>query len=195
MVNEKQLRLEVAMKMKNIYEEKQKKWEAFRAAERQRRVDKARQAEFDRLAGIMADSRARREYTRSKFHQTLSVRSHHHAAIVIQRAFREMKSRRWWRERVQVRLQFERRSRENRAAVKIQHAWRQYQQHKAYKAMHFKAVYTSRVVALAEPTPGKFPAWASEDPMYKRGITITGLPVQPNVVYICSYFCNCRESS
>jgi hypothetical protein len=95
------------MKMRLVYEEKQREWEAFRAAESQRRIDKARQAELDRLAGIMAQSRARREYTQSKFRQTLSVRSHHQAATVIQRAFREMKSRRWWQEKVAARLQME----------------------------------------------------------------------------------------
>ena len=168
------------MKMREIYEEKQRRWEAFRTAEGQRRLDQARQAELDRLAEIMAESRARREYTQLKFRQTLSVRSHHHAAIVIQRAFRETQSRRWWQERVEARVQFERRSRENRAAVKIQRAWRVYRQHKIYRSTHFKAVYTSPVVALPHPAgQGRYsPAWTGEGPSYKRYTTITGLRVK-----------------
>ena len=59
---ERRLRLEASMKMREIYEEKQKRWQEFREAERQRRIDKANQEELDRLAGILACSRARREY-------------------------------------------------------------------------------------------------------------------------------------
>ena len=177
MVGERQSRLEAAMKMREIYEEKQRWWEEFRAAEAQRRVDKARQAELDRLAQIMAESRARREYTQSKFQQTLSVRSHHHAAIVIQRAFREMKTRRWWQERVQMRLRQERRRRQHRAAVRIQRSWRLYQQRKIYQAMHFKAIYTSPVVALPHPALEGSPGLMYEGPSYKRDISITGFGV------------------
>ena len=174
-MKERQSRLETAMKMREIYEEKQKQWEVFRAAEGQRRVDKARQAELDRLTKIMEQSRARREYTWLKFRQTLSVRSHHQAATVIQRAFREMKTRRWWQEKVQTRLELERMWREIRAAVKIQRVWRLYRERKIYRATHFKAVLTSPVVALPSPVPGKSPGWTYEGPSYKRSISITGL--------------------
>ena len=167
--------MEVAMKMRDIYEEKQRWWEAFRAAEGQRRVDKARREELDRLTKIMEESRARREYTQSKFRQTLSVRCHHHAATVIQRAFREMKTRRWWQEKVRARRELEKIWRENRAAVKIQRAWRRYRQRKIYHATHFKSVLTNPVVALPEQVLGTSPRWSYEGPSYKRSISITGL--------------------
>ena len=171
LANERQTRLEAAMKMRDIYEVKQQEWEAFRAAERQRRIDKAKQAEFDRLAGIIAQSRARREYTQSKFKQSLSVRSHHHAAVVIQRAFRAMKCKQSWQERVRMRQEKEQRERENKAAARIQRVWKRYQQYKKYQATYFKSVYTSPVVAL----PDTAPYWGGQEPSYKRSISITGI--------------------
>jgi hypothetical protein len=176
LAKERRSRLEAAMKMREIYEEKQRWWEAFRAAEGQRRVDKARREELDRLTKIMEESRGRREYTRSKFRQTLSVRSHHHAATVIQRAFREMKTRRWWQEKARARRELEKIWRENRAAVKIQRAWRRYRQRKIYQSTHFKSVLTSPVVALPEQVLGRSPRWSYEGPSYKRSISITGNP-------------------
>ena len=162
------------MKMRDIYEVKQREWEAFRAAERQRRIDKAKQTEFDRLAGIIAQSRARKEYTLSKFKQSLSVRSHHHAAVVIQRAFRAMKCKRSWQERVRVRQEKEQREKENKAAVRIQHVWKRYQRYKKYRAAYFKSIYTSPVVAL----PDTAPYWGGQEPSYKRSISITGKMVK-----------------
>ena len=159
------------MKMREIYEEKQRRWEAFRAAEERRRIDKARQAEFDRLTGVIAQSRARREYTRAMFSQSLCVRSHHHAAIIIQRAFRAIQTQRWWRERVRARLETERKVRLNNAARKIQRTWRKYWQYKMYKATHFKSVLTSQVVSVSDP---KTLGSREGDPSYKRGISITG---------------------
>lgn len=175
LVKERQSRLEAAMKMREIYEEKQRRWEAFRVAEKQRRVDKAKKAELARLAGVIALSKARREYTQSKFKQSLSVRSHHHAALVIQRAFRTMQSRRSLQERVQARIELERRKRENKAAARIQRAWKRYRQHKIYQATHFRPVFTSPVVALSEPVmEGRPVASLGQGPSYKRSISITG---------------------
>ena len=170
---ERKSRLEAAMKMRDIYEEKQKRWEAFRVAEKQRRIDKAEQAELDRLAGILARSKARREYTQQRIKQTLSVRSHHHAALVIQRAFRAMKSRRSWLGRLQTRLAAQRRKREHEAAATIQHAWGQYWQSRLYQATHFKPIYTGPVVFIPGPAQA-IPTLANHIPSYKRNISITG---------------------
>lgn len=98
---EKKLRLETAMRMREIYAEKQKCWEQFREAEKQRRIDNSNREELDRLAAVLSRSRARREYTQSKIQQTLAVRSHYDAALIIQRAFRRMK---------RVRLQHQRKA-------------------------------------------------------------------------------------
>ena len=171
LANERQTRLEAAMKMRDIYEAKQREWEAFRAAEKQRRIDKAKQEEFDRLAGIIAQSKARREYTQSKFKQSLSVRSHHHAAVIIQRAFRAMKCKMSWQERVRARRELEERERENKAAARIQRVWKRYQKYKKYQAMHYKSVYTSPVVALTDTAPH----WGGQEPSYIRSISITGI--------------------
>ena len=172
LAKERQSRLEAAMKMREIYEEKQQWWRAFREAERQRRIDKAEQEERDRLAAVIAQSRARREYTQSKYKQTLSVRSHHHAATIIQQGFRRMRLRRSWQERVQARSEREKRKKENRAAVCIQRAWKRYQQYKIYKATHFRSVLTSPVVALSDPLLASL---ENREPSYNRCTYITGI--------------------
>ena len=174
-MKERKSRLEAALKMRELYTEKQKQWEEFRKAEKQRRIDKARQAELDRLAEVIAQSHARREYTQSMYRQTLSVRSHHKAAIVIQSAFRKMKTRQSWQERVQCRMEIEKRRKEDRAARCIQRAWKSYRQYKIYKATHFKAVYTSPVVALPHPNLVTASSWTEGEPSYNRNIWITGI--------------------
>lgn len=171
LAKERQSRLEAAMKMREVYEEKQRWWQAFREAERQRRIDKAEQEELNRLAGVIAQSRARREYTQSMYKQTLSVRSHHHAASVIQRAFHRLRSRRSWQERVKASLELEKRKRENRAVVTIQRAWKRYKRYKIYKATHFKSVLTSPVVALSDPLLARL---ENGEPSYNRRTYITG---------------------
>ena len=170
-MNVRQSRLEAAMKMREIYEEKQRWWERFRAEEKQRRIDKARQAELDHLTAVIAQSRARREYSQAKISQSLTVRSYHHATVVIQRAFRAMKSRRWWQEKEQARFESEQRMRQNKAARKIQRAWKIYRQYKIYQATHYKSVYTSPVVNLSNP---KAMTWTGSEPSYKRDTSITG---------------------
>lgn len=173
-VKERQSRLEAAMKMRDIYKEKQKRWETFRAAEEQRRIDKARQAELNRLANIMAESKARREYTQSKFRQSLSVRSHHQAALVIQRTYHAMKSRRSWQERLQARKEMEKRRRENEAAVIIQRVWKRYRQYRIYKATQFRSIYTSPVVDVRTPTLCLAAQLQGQVPSFKKNISITG---------------------
>lgn len=167
---ERRLRLETCMKMRAIYLEKQKRWQHFREAENQRRMDKARVKEMDRLNDIIEQSRARREYSNSKFQQTLNVRSHHHAAVVIQRAFRRVRRDRVARARVSreeaalVRREME------RAALVIQRSWRLFRQQKLFKAMHFRSIMAGPVIAVGKRLPSP-PGVHS----YERGISITGM--------------------
>lgn len=166
---ERKARLETAMKMRVIYEEKQKKWVEFRAAEAQRRTDKANVKEINHLNGIIQDSRARREYAHSKFQQSLSVRSYHQAALVIQRAYRRMVESRARRAHTlrQQRAMVEREG--ERAALASQRFWRHHQQQKLYKGMHFMSIMSGPVVAVSrrvESPPGVR--------SYQRGISITG---------------------
>ena len=146
---EQKLRLEAAMKMRDRYYEKQKRWHEFREAERQRRIDKAHQEELDYYACVIAESQARRHYATSKFKYTATVRSYHHAAVTIQKAFRRMKVRQSWLERVAKKEEMMRRKREERAARVIQKAWRLYRQYQLYQALNFKSVLTSPVIALS----------------------------------------------
>lgn len=170
---ETKARLETAMKMKKIYEEKQRRWEDFRAAESLRRVEKAKKAELDHLAGVLAHSRARKEYTQLKFKQSLCVRSHLQAVIVIQRSFRALKLRRSWQERVKARRAMLRRKQEREAAIRIQRAWRKYQWYRVYRATHFKPVYTSPVISLPMLTRGSQSS-SEREISYKKHTSITG---------------------
>ena len=159
--------------MREIYAKKQKLWQQFREAERQRRIDKANQEELDRLAGILAKSRARREYTEMKFYQTNTIRSYYNAAVVIQRAFRRAKHRKSWLRMRTVAEEVRRRMMENKAACIIQKAWRQYRQQRLYEALHFKSILTGPVITLASH-PSSFPGRQESIQSYQRNISITG---------------------
>ena len=170
---EKTLRLETAMRMREIYAEKQKCWEQFREAEKQRRIDSANREELDRLADVLSRSRARRQYTQSKIQQTLAVRSHYDAALIIQRAFRRMKH---------VRLQYRwktmeeesrKRRRENRAAFVIQRAWRRYMQKTLFEALNFRSILTSPVISLPVHHPLPLSQLKGVQ-SYRKNISITG---------------------
>ena len=173
---ERKLRLEVSMKMREIYEEKQKCWQKFREAERQRRIDKANQEELDRLAGILACSRARREYSHAKFQQTNTIRLYYDAAVVIQRAFRQSKSRRLGLREQTLKEEAQQRRMKNRAARIIQRAWRSYKQYRLYQALHFKSIMTSPVISLPARPKIPSPPHARMEcvPSYGRPISITG---------------------
>ena len=155
--------------MREIYEEKQKRWEEFRAAERQRRIDTAKKAELDHLAMVLSQSKARREFTQIKFMQVRSVRTHNQAAVVIQRAFRAMILRKSWQRKTKLWIESEKNCRENKAAVVIQRAWRGYQQYNMYQATYFRPVYTSPVVPIK-----KTHSQDNQFPSYKKNTSITG---------------------
>lgn len=158
------------MKMRAIYQEKQKRWQMFRDAEQQRRVDRANEQEMNRLNTIIAESRARRKYTNSKFHHSLTVRSYHQAALTIQRAYRRMKLRRAVEAKLDQQLGVIRNKIRERAAQVIQTAWKTYQQHVLYKALYFTSIMTGPVVAISRRTQSP-PGVHS----YERGISITGI--------------------
>ena len=167
--SERKLRLEASMKIRALNEDRQRRWKEFRDAEKQRRVDKANQQEMDRLNAIIAESRARREYTTSKFEQTLNVRSHDQAAVVIQRAFRRAYRRKVLKIRVMNRFREMVGRKNTLAAIAIQRWWRKHLLLKAYRAMHFRSIMTGPVVAVGrrgESPPPQRP--------YEREIAITG---------------------
>ena len=161
------------MKMRDRYCEKQRRWHEFRAAERQRRIDKANQEELDYFAGVIADSQARRHYFTLKFQYTTTVRSYHQAAVTIQRAFRRMKVRKSWQRKVAEKEERARRKREERAARVIQKAWRLYKQYQLYQTLNFKSVLTSPVITLNRRQQSGNMA-ASGVHTYEQAISITG---------------------
>ena len=171
---EQKLRLEAAMKMRDRYCEKQRRWHEFRAAERQRRIDKANQEELNYFAGVIADSQARRQYSTLKFKYTTTVRSHHQAAVIIQRAFHEMKARKSWQRKVAEREEKARRKREDRAARVIQKAWRLYKQYQLYQALNFKSVLTSPVITMGRRQLSGTATAQTGVRSYERDISITG---------------------
>lgn len=171
---QRKLRLEAAMEMREIHKEKQQCWQEFREAERQRRIDKAEREELDRLAGVLAKSRGRREYSQFKFHQTRMVRSHNEAAVIIQRAFRSARRRRSWQRMKLAREETLRMKRENHAARVIQCSWRRYRQAKLYEALHFKAIYTSPVIALPCQRSPPQTTLLPEVRSYQRNTFLTG---------------------
>lgn len=179
---ERKIRFETSMKMRAIYQEKQKRWQQFRDAEKQRRIDKANVKEMNRLNNIIEESRARRAYTQAKFHQTLTVRSFHQAALVIQHAYRRMRLERGARTKLQRdQVAIVRRGRE-KAALVIQRAWRMHQQQKLYKEMHFMSIRAGPVISVdrrMESPPGVH--------SYERGISITGECANSRGVGIGSY--------
>ena len=184
---EQKHRLEAALKMRDRYYETQKRWHEFREAERQRRIDKANRDELDYYAGVIAESQARREYATSKFKHMTTVRSHHQAAITIQRAFRQMKVRRKWLRIIADREELVQRRREERAARLIQRAWRLHKQYRLYLALNFKSVLTSPVITFStrQQSPD---AVRGVTHSYERSTSITGTCNHAtNIIIIKSY--------
>lgn len=170
---EQKLRLEAALRMRELYLEKQKRWEEFRKAEHQRRINKAKKEELDRYALIVAKSKARRNYTTVMFHQTQTVRSHNEAAVTIQRAFRRMKLHQSLADRQAFRERKQKRKIEEKAVRKIQKAWREYQQYKLYQALNYKRITTSPIIALRRQS--KHTLKEEKDICsYQKDISITG---------------------
>lgn len=144
--------------MRELYIEKQNNWELFRQAEKQRRIDKAQQQKMDFLNGILQGKYQRRAFHVKKFKYTNDVRAHFLAASVIQRAYREYKTRqRWWRRVKEARLAREKR-RKNFSASIIQNAWRRYNAWKKFDTQYMQPVHTSQVVQITGARPLQHPS-------------------------------------
>lgn len=165
---EKKLRLEKALRMRQVFLEKQNNWRDFREAEQKRRDDKAKKEALDRYTEIVAKSRARKEYSDVMFQQTQTVRSHTEAALVIQRAYRRMRLKHSLLERMTQHGVERRRIRRERAATTIQRSWREYHRLKVYQLMNYKKIRTSPVISLRAGRLHK------EVASYQKGISITG---------------------
>ena len=145
-MRQRKKRLEEALKMREIQQKAQEQWAAFREAERQRRIEKANKLEADRLAAILAESKARREYHSTKYSQTITIRSHFTAAKAIQRWYKKTKRRKQLRQQQEAaRISYEA-ERQNRAAVIIQKWWKKILLLRQFHTMLYRPVSTSPVI-------------------------------------------------
>ncbi len=151
---DEQTRKERSLKMRELYLEKQRNWELFRQAENQRRIDKAHREKMDYLNGVLQGKYERRQYFIEQFQYTASVRSHCHAAIIIQRCYRKYRWRRdGWRKMAEAR-HIRERAKECFAASVIQNAWKKYKEWKKFEKTYMCPIYTSPIVRINErPLP------------------------------------------
>ena len=146
MTRQRKKRLEEALKMREIEQKTQEEWVAFREAERQRRIDKANKLEADRLAAILAESKARREYHNTKYSQTNTIRSHFTAAAAIQRWYKKTKKRKQLRQQQEAASIAYEAERRNRAAVIIQKWWKKIILLRQFHALLYRPITTSPVI-------------------------------------------------
>lgn len=146
---DEKIRKERSLKMRELMVEKQKNWELFRQAEKQRRTDKAQQHKMDLLNGILQGKHERRAFHVKKFEYTNNVRSHFIAASVIQRAYREYRAKKEWWVRVTTARLSRDKMKKNYSASIIQNAWRRYNEWRKFDTQYMQPVYTSQVVQLA----------------------------------------------
>lgn len=145
-IRQRKKRLEEALKMREIEQKTQEQWVAFREAERQRRIDKANKMEANRLAAILAESKARREYHNTKYSQTITIRSHFTAAIAIQKWYKKTQRRKQLlQQQAAARVAYEA-ERRNRAAVIIQKWWKKICLLRQFHALLYRPVSTSPVI-------------------------------------------------
>ena len=159
------------MQMRAMDAARQRHWQGFREAELRRRENKASEQELNKLQGIIDDSRARRDHTVAKLTHRKIVRSHLQAVVIIQRAYRQLKQRRWLEFEESAKEVRQKEAERERAARVIQRAWHQYWERKAFRARHFMSVMTEPVLDISKRVgvvnQGKLPT-------YQRGISITG---------------------
>ena len=147
---DEQTRKERSLRMREIYLEKQRNWELFRQAEQQRRIDKTRQEKMDYMNKVLRGKQERRLYCAEQFRYTTSVRSHYHAAIIIQRCYRRYKWRKdCWRKMAEARCLRDR-AKERFAASVIQNAWKKYKEWKKFEKTYMCPIYTSPIVRISE---------------------------------------------
>ena len=168
-MRQRKKRLEEALKMREIQQKAQEQWAAFREAERKRRIDKANKLEADRLAAILAESKARREYHNDKYSQTNTIRSHFTAATAIQRWYKKTKrGKRLRQQQEAARMTYEA-ERRNRAAVIIQKWWKKVLLLRQFHALLYRPVSTSPVIL-----PHRKPHSSVNQRSYLRNTSVTG---------------------
>ena len=170
MIRQRKQRLEEALKMREIQQKIQNDWAAFREAERQRRIDKANKQEEDRLAAILAASKARRNYHNTKYSQTNTVRSYIMAVIAIQKWYKKTKKHKRLRQQQLVEKIAYEAERRNRAAIVIQKQWKKYCLLKQYHAMHYRPITTNPVIL-----PHRQAHSSTEQHSYQRRTSVTGM--------------------
>ena len=168
-MRQRKKRLEEALKMREIHQKAQEQWAAFREAERKRRIDKANKLEADRLAAILAESKARREYHNDKYSQTNTIRSHFTAAKAIQRWYKKTKRRKQLRQQKEAARMAYEAERLNRAAVIIQKWWKKVLLLRQFHALLYRPVSTSPVIL-----PHRKPHSSANQRSYLRNTSVTG---------------------
>ena len=168
-IRQRKQRLEEALKMREVQQKMQSEWAAFREAERQRRIEKANKQEADRLAAILAESKARRNYHNTKYLQTNTIRSYVMAVIAIQRWYKKTKKHKRLRQQQQVEKTAYEAERRNRAAIVIQKQWKKYRLLKQYHAMHYRPISTNPVILSHRQTHS-----STEQRSYLRRTSVTG---------------------
>ena len=146
MARQRKKRLEEALKMREIEQKTQEQWVEFREAERQRRINKANKLEADRLAAILAESKARREYHNTKYSQTNTIRSHFTAAVAIQRWYKKTKRRKQLRQQEEAARRAYEAERRNRAAVIIQKWWKKIILLRQFHTLLYRPITTTPVI-------------------------------------------------
>lgn len=165
-----QKKIEMCLKLRQRYEERQQNWKNFRLAEKQRRIDKKLQEERDRLMTTIRSSQEKRKYFQEKFQYTMSVRSCHQAAAVIQRAYRRAKEREERRKKEEEIKRKAEKMRQTKSATVIQRSWRSYKEWKDFERAHLHSIVTSPVILL----PHRFPLPEIRNKSYERGTIISG---------------------
>ena len=172
-IRQRKQRLEEALKMREVQQKMQTEWAAFREAERKRRIDKANKQEADRLAGILADSKARRNYHNTKYLQTNTIRSYIMAVVAIQKWYKKTKKNKRLRQQQQAEQIANEAERKNRAAIIIQKQWKKYCLLKQYHAQHYRPIATNPVIL-----PDRQTLSSTEQRSYLRKTSVTGTQTQ-----------------
>jgi len=169
MIRQRKQRLEEALKMREVQKKIQNDWASFREAERQRRIDKANKQEADRLAAILAESKARRNYHNIKYSQTNTIRSYIMAVVAIQKWYKKTKRHKRLRQQQQIEKMAYEAERRNRAAIVIQKQWKKYRLLKQYHAKHYRSISTNPVIVPYRQTHS-----STQQHSYQRRTSVTG---------------------
>ena len=164
-----QKKVEECLKLRELYSKQQEEWKKFRLAEKQRRIEKKWQMEQDRLMTTIKNSQEKRRYFQNKFRYTMTVRSCHQAATIIQRAYRRAKEREEKKTKEEETKRKIEMMRQTRAAIVIQCSWKCYNEWKSFKKNHLHSIVTSPVILI----PHRYPS-EPEGKSYERETIISG---------------------